>query len=77
MQKMNKPLEQIAAEAVQLPPDDRERLLGILLASLQPELGNQEAWIEELERRMAAVEDGSNELIPGEEVFARIRSELK
>lgn len=77
MQIMDKPFEQIAAQTLQLPAEDRETLLEILLASLEPEPGYDEAWTDELERRLAGVEDGSNELIPGEEVFERLKSALK
>lgn len=77
MDSMNKPLEQIAAAALQLPPEDREVLLEMLIASLPPEPGYDEAWSNELDRRMAEVEDGTAELVPGEVVFARLKSNLK
>jgi putative addiction module component (TIGR02574 family) len=74
---MNKPLQQIAAEALLLSPEDRESLLEILLSSLTSEAGYDEAWNSELERRLAAIEDGTAELIPGETVFARLKSAMK
>lgn len=74
---MNKPLEKIAAEVLRLPPEDREALLEMLIASLPPEPGYDEAWSEELDRRLAAIEDGTAELVPGEVVFARLKSNLK
>lgn len=77
MTSMNKPLQQIAAEALLLPPEDRESLLENLLSSLTPEAGYDEAWNTELERRLAAIEDGTAELIPGETVFARLKSAMK
>lgn len=77
MDSMNQPLEQIAAIALQLPPEDREALLEMLIASLPPEAGYDEAWNDELECRMTAVEEGKAELIPGDIVFARLSSGLK
>ncbi|MTW11722.1 hypothetical protein GM658_14040 [Pseudoduganella eburnea] len=74
---MNKPLEQIAAAALQLPPEEREALLEMLIASLPLEPGYDEAWGKELDRRVAAFEDGSAELVAGEIVFARLQSNLK
>lgn len=74
MHFMNQSFEQIAAAALRLPPEDREALVERLLASLGPKPGHDEGWAEELERRMAAVEDGTAELIPMEEVFARLKS---
>lgn len=74
---MSKPLEKIAAEVLQLAPADREALLGLLIASLPREPGYDEAWNQELDRRLAAIEDGTAELIPGDLVFARLKSDLR
>jgi hypothetical protein len=35
------------------------------------------AWEEEIERRVSAVDAGSAELIPGDEVFKEIEAELR
>jgi len=74
---MDKPLEQIAAEALKLSSEDREALLEILLASLEPAPGYDAKWGEELDRRMQAVEEGTAELIPMEVVFSRLKSSIK
>jgi len=41
-----------------------------------PDEGADEAWRVEIERRISQIERGEVELIPGEEVFARLRRRL-
>ena len=41
-----------------------------------PDEGADEAWRVEIERRIGQLERGEVELIPGEEVFARLRRRL-
>jgi putative addiction module component (TIGR02574 family) len=57
-----------------LPIDMKLELVDRLLESITPS-GKEidEAWSEEVERRIDGVESGNVELIPGEEVFARMR----
>ena len=68
--------EKVLDEALSLPADERLNLVERLLASLnlptQPEIDRQ--WAEEAERRVAQIERGEVELIPGEQVFAKIRA---
>lgn len=48
-----------------------ERLIGSLAEDVAPEI--TEAQLAEVKRRIAEVESGEVELIPGDEVFARAR----
>lgn len=64
--------EQLEIEARNLPRDERARLAEALLASLEDEGEIEEAWREEIRRRLDAVRDGSVEMIPAEEVYARL-----
>ncbi len=61
-------------EVLSLPADARISLVEKLLASLnlptQPEIDR--VWAEEAERRVAQIDRGEVELIPGEEVFAKL-----
>ena len=70
--------EQIFQDAVALPPDVRaelaERLIASLAEDISPEISR--AQLTEVRRRIEAVESGEAELIPGDEVLARIRSLL-
>ena len=65
---------QLFAEASCLDEADRAALAGLLLESLdQPPIpGVEAAWAEEIERRMHELDTGLVELIPWEEVKARL-----
>lgn len=62
-------------EALSLPANTRINLIEKLVSSLnlpiQPEIDH--LWAEEAERRIAEVEHGDVNLIPGEKVFEKIR----
>ena len=67
--------DKVADEALALPAEARIGLVDRILQSLnlpvQPEIDR--LWAEEAERRVAEIDHGEVELIPGEEVFDRIR----
>lgn len=67
--------EEIFREAMTLAPEVRaelaERLIGSLAEDLSPEITS--AQLAEVRRRIAEVESGELELIPGDEVLARAR----
>lgn len=57
-----------------LPIDMKLELIDHLLESISPRRKDvDEAWEEEVERRIDEVETGKVKLVPGEEVFARMR----
>ena len=57
-----------------LPIDMKLEIIDHLLESISPTKKEvEEAWKEEVERRIDEVENGKVKLIPGEEVFARMR----
>ena len=70
--------EEIFNDAVALPPDVRadlaERLVASLAADASPEIAS--AQLAEVRRRIAQVESGEAQLIPGDEALARGRSLL-
>ncbi len=70
---------ELSERARVLPPEDRARLAEELLASLEenPSSEVDAAWDAEIQRRIAEVEAGTAELVPAEEVFARVRQILK
>ena len=67
--------EEIFREAMMLSPEARaelaERLIGSLAEDVSPEITS--AQLDEVRRRIAEVESGEQELIPGDEVLARAR----
>ena len=67
--------EKIYEQALDLPIDDRLVLIDKLLisANLPTQKDIDQAWAEEVERRCQEIENGEAKLIPGEEVFEKIK----
>jgi putative addiction module component (TIGR02574 family) len=67
---------ELAERGRALAPQDRSRLVGMLLGSLhQPTTGEIEAaWNVEVERRLDEYDRGEVQAIEAEEVFAKARS---
>ena len=67
--------DRVVNEVLELPADARIGLVNRILSSLnlptQPDIDR--LWAEEAERRVAAIDRGEVDLIPGEVVFDRIR----
>ena len=67
--------EEIFREAVALPVDARtelaERLIASVAEDISPDIAH--AQLAEVRKRIAEVESGEAELIPGDEVLARVR----
>lgn len=74
---MGKPLETIAIEALKLSPEDRVELADRLLASVFADKHVEQAWADEIERRVQHIESGRAELISATDVIARIRAAIK
>jgi putative addiction module component (TIGR02574 family) len=72
---MSTSVEELAAKAQELSPEDRARLAENLLASLQdePQSEVEAAWDREIERRVEQVRAGTAHLIPAEDVHADAR----
>ena len=70
--------EKVYEEALDLPTDDRIKLIDRLLHStnLPTQLDVDKAWSKEVQNRSDRLENGTEKLIPGEEVFAKIRSRV-
>ena len=86
---MNSELDRLAAEALKLSVEDRERLVEGLIRSLDrdrdPAHGKfggfdsaeiQNYWLDEAERRMQWVREGRMKTYPAEEVLANVRAQL-
>ena len=67
--------DRVIDEALELPAEARIGLVDRILASLNlptsPEIDRM--WAKEAERRVAEIDQGEVDLVPGEEVFAKIR----
>ncbi len=79
MQSLTAIANKVFEEALSLPSDERVSLVEKLLTSLnlpiQAEIDR--LWVEEAERRVSQIERGDVELIPGDEVFAKIRGKYQ
>ena len=75
---MARSLDDIRTEVLALDAEAKEILLADLVAELDRpfDADVQKAWLEEAHRRLRQVENGEVELIPADEIFAKIRAEL-
>jgi hypothetical protein len=73
---MTASIEDLAAQALNLPPEDRAKLVEPLIASFEPKSPAQETWLELALQRREPVRSGSVSLVPGEEALTRVRARL-
>ncbi|MBL8469998.1 addiction module protein [Methyloversatilis discipulorum] len=73
---MTAPVEDLVAQALSLPPEDRARLVERLIASFEPQSAAQAAWMQVSKARRDEVRAGKVEMVPGEEALARIRARI-
>ena len=68
--------DRVIDEALSLPSNVRLRLVERLLTSLNLPIDKEinRLWAEEAERRVSQIEGGKAKVVPGEEVFAKIRA---
>ena len=68
--------DRVIEEALSLPADVRISLVDKLLKSLNLPVDEEidRLWAEEAEHRVSQIEEGKAKLVPGEEVFAKIRA---
>ncbi len=71
--------DKLLEEAILLPADERASLVEKLLQSLNlpTEAEVDRLWVEEAERRVSQIEAGEVEVIPSEQVFAKIRAKYQ
>lgn len=73
---MSPTLSSLEAQALTLSPQDRAALADHLLASLDAEHEVEDAWAEEVARRLAQIDAGNASLLPLEQVLARARQAI-
>ena len=68
--------EAILIEALQLPKQERAELISVLIRSLDEHIdeGVDEAWEQEIAKRLKEIDDGDVEMIPGVVVRAKARA---
>jgi len=72
---MATPVEDLFKRASNLGEQDRATLAGLLLESLEHEVDEdiESAWLEEIERRIRELDADDVDLVPWEEVKAKLR----
>jgi Putative addiction module component len=73
---MTTPVHDLAAEVLDLPAEERTKILELLLASFEPASNAQKAWIGTALRRRADVRAGRVRMVPGDEALTRIQSKM-
>lgn len=68
--------EELEAAALSLPRAERARLAERLLASLDDEAEVEEAWRDEVRRRLEAYRKGAVEAVPARKVLEEARDRL-
>jgi putative addiction module component (TIGR02574 family) len=65
-------------EALELTEEDRAKLAGLLLDSLDAEKGEgvEAAWVSEIKTRLTALDEGQTEAIPWEEAKKQLLNKL-
>ncbi|MBA4343566.1 MAG: hypothetical protein C0423_15620 [Methylibium sp.] len=72
----SQPVEDLAAQALRLPPEDRAKLVERLIASFEPKSPAQAAWLALAQSRRADVKAGKTSMVPADEALARVRARL-
>ena len=73
---MPTPAHELDTEVLNLPPEDRARLLERLIASFEPQSGAQRAWLDLARKRQSEAKAGTIAMVPGDEALARVRARL-
>ncbi len=73
---MTTPVHELEAQVLGLAPEERARLLELLIASFEPKSKAQEEWMKLALRRRDDVQSGKVAMVPGDEALARVRSRL-
>ena len=73
---MTTPTHDLVAEVLDLPAEERARILELLIASFEPKSSAQRAWMSLALRRREEVRVGKVAMIPGDEALERVRARI-
>lgn len=73
---MTPSVEDLTAQALVLPPEDRAKLVERLIASFEPRSASETAWLQLAAQRRAEVQAGKVHPVPADEALARIRARI-
>jgi len=76
---MQRDAAEVLKDALALEPEARAALIDSLISSLDETVdpGVEEAWREEIHRRLEQIDSGTVQLIPWEEARRRLRSHVQ
>ena len=74
---MSPTLESLTTEALKLSAEERAELAERLITSVAPPPPLHPAWEVEIARRVADLDAGRTQSIPGEQVFAELRTMIE
>lgn len=69
-------VHELQAQVLRLSPEDRARMLELLIASFEPKSKAQEAWQDLAARRRDDVRSGKTAMVPGSEALARVKARI-
>jgi putative addiction module component (TIGR02574 family) len=69
-------MHDLTAEVLDLPADERARILELLIASFEPKSTAQQAWANLAIRRRDDVRSGKVAMVAGDEALARVKARL-
>lgn len=73
---MSNSIDDIAAQALKLPPDERAKLIDQLIASIAPRSPSETEWLAVARKRRDEVRAGKVSMSPGDEALARVRARI-
>lgn len=73
---MTTPVDDLVAEVLDLPAQDRARLLELLISSFEPTSNAQQAWIDLASQRREGVRQGTVSMAAGEAALQRVRTRI-
>lgn len=73
---MTTPAHDLAAEVLELPAEERARILQLLIASFEPKSNAQKAWMDLALDRREEVRSGKVAMVPGDDALARVRARI-
>jgi hypothetical protein len=66
----------LAAEVLDLPAEERARILELLIASFEPKSNAQKTWLNLALRRREEVRSGKVAMVAGDEALTRVRARI-
>jgi Putative addiction module component len=73
---MTTPAHDLAEEVLDLPAEERARILELLIASFEPKSNAQRAWMNLALRRREEVRRGEVAMVAGDEALARVKARI-